>query len=106
MDIKRLSLDAIAQRCEEETANYRRKLAADTQYCFELFRRALEDQAQDAFTALFQIYQPQCARWVRGFDGFADTDEPTPDGFVSEAFARLFRDLRGEKFTHFPNLAA
>jgi DNA-directed RNA polymerase specialized sigma24 family protein len=104
MEIKLLTLDVITQRCEEETENYRRKLAVDTRYCFELFRRALEDQVQDAYTSVFRIYQPQCARWVLGFAGFADTNEPSPDGFVSEAFARLFQELRGENFKQFPKL--
>lgn len=106
MDVSQLSLDEVAQRCEEETANYWQKLAVDTRYCFELLRRALEDQVQDAFTYVFRIYQPQCARWALGVSGFENTNEPSPDVFVSEAFAKLFRDLRGEKFRQFDALPA
>lgn len=104
MDLSKLPLDDLARWCAEETDKFRRKLAVDSRYCYELFRRALEEQIQDAFTYIFRIYQAQCARWARSVVGFEHAGEPSPEPFVSEAFASLFRDLRGERFARFRRL--
>lgn len=106
MDVRHLPLDEVAQRCAEETDKFRHKHAADNQFCFELFRRALEEGDHEAFKYIFQVYQSQCARWVRNVRGFEAAGELTPDLFVSQAFANLHKDLRGEKFKRFASLEA
>ena len=106
MELDSLSVHELGQHCDEQTIRYRQRLTSDTRYCFELLRRALENQSQDAFTHIFRIYQPMCMSWALHFPGFAATDEPSPDVFVNEGFARLFRDLRGERFQNFEALEA
>lgn len=106
MDVHHMSLDEVAQRCEEETNKFRHTREADNRFCFELFRRALEEIDHEAFTRIVQTYKSQCARWVRGVHGFEATGELTPDPFVSQAFANLHKDLRGEKFKRFTSLEA
>ena len=106
MELHSLSVHELGRHCDEQTLRFRQRLASDTRYCFELLRRAFEDQLQDAFTHIFRIYQPICMSWVLHFPGFAATDEPSPDVFVNEGFARLFRDLRGEGFQRFESLEA
>lgn len=106
MELDILSVHDLGRHCDEQTLRYRQRLTSDTRYCFELLRRALEDHSQDAFTHVFRIYQPMCMNWALHFPGFAATDEPSPDVFVNEGFARLFRDLRGERFQRFESLEA
>ncbi len=106
MDVHHMPLDEVAQRCEEETNRFRHTRKADNQFCFELFRRALEGGDHEAFTRIIQTYKSQCERWVRGMRGFEVTGELTPDPFVSQAFANLYKDLRGEKFKRFASLEA
>lgn len=100
------TLDELQSRCSDETARYLHRLPNDSQFCFELVRRALEEQISEAFTHIFLIYSPLCASWASNFSGFADTDEPSVDVFVNEGFARLYRDVRGEKFRNFTSLEA
>ncbi|MCL6511161.1 MAG: hypothetical protein K6U78_10765 [Anaerolineae bacterium] len=106
MDVSQLPLDDVARRCAEETDKFRRKQSVDNRYCFELFRRALEERSQDAFTHIFRIYKPVCARWVRRVPGFEHSGEGTPDAFVSEAFVNFYKDLQGDRFRRFANLSA
>ncbi len=106
MDVRQMPLDEIARRCEEETDKFRHKQAADNQFCFELFRRALEEQVQEAFSHVFRAYHAQCARWVRDVPGFEETGELSPDAFVSQAFASFYRDLKGDRFGRFTSLQA
>ena len=104
MDIALLSLEAVARQCEEETHKYRAKLHADTRYCYELFRRALLVNVQDAFTHVFRVFRPLVEHWVRSNRLFTATGEPVADPFVSDAFLRLYRALRGEQFLRFASL--
>ncbi len=104
MDIALLSLEAVAQQCEEETHKYRARLNTDTRYCYELFRRALQANMQDAFTHIFRVFRPQVERWVRANRLFPITGEPVADPFISDAFLRLYRALHGEQFLRFASL--
>jgi hypothetical protein len=101
-----LTLDELESRCQQETDNFLSRVASDTRFCFELMRRALEDDIQDAFTRIYAIYQPMCANWVRTFRGFEHTGESSPDVFVNIGFAKLHQMLRGERFRQFATVAA
>jgi hypothetical protein len=98
-----LSLDDLAQRCASETEKFNRRQGSDSQFCFELLRRALAEGLSDAFTRIYQIYERQVAIWVHSHSGFARTGE-SADYFVSAAWSTFYFALRGPKFAGFPAL--
>ena len=55
-----LSTKTIIQGCQDESTQPR---AQETGYCFELFRRALEEQEQDAWHAIDEQYRQLILRW-------------------------------------------
>lgn len=104
MNTAQLAVDELAARCAEETHKFTRQLPNDTRFCFELLRRALLDGAADAFTRVYQIYEPQVRRWVYGHSRFDQTDE-SADYFVSQALSSFYFALRGPKFHQFSLLS-
>jgi hypothetical protein len=105
-DLARLELAQLAQNCGHELTRFRAGNAPGAAHCFELLRRALEDESQDAFACVFELYRAQVARWVAGHRMFDASGERTPDVFVNEAFIRLHRHLRGARFANFANTEA
>lgn len=98
-----MNIEQLAHRCAEETDKYRRRLPNDTQYCFELLRRALAEEDQEAISRVEQIYQSQVRSWVSNHSQFAATGE-TVEYFASRAFSKLYFALRGERFARFAGL--
>jgi DNA-directed RNA polymerase specialized sigma24 family protein len=56
-----LSIDEIIQGCQDESTRPR---SQETGYCFELFRRALEEQEQAAWQAIDKQYRRLIRHWV------------------------------------------
>ena len=104
MDIDTFKVEDLAIRCAEENAKFFQKMAHDTRYCFELFRRALEDRIQQALENVREIYQPQLLRWVMSHPLFDMTGE-TAEYFSSIAFSQFYFALLESKFHRFPTLA-
>jgi hypothetical protein len=104
MNTAHLAVDDLAARCAEETHKFTRQQLNDTRFCFELLRRALLDGAAEAFTRVYQIYEPQVRRWVYGHSRFDQTDE-NADYFVSQALSNFYFALRGPKFQQFSLLS-
>jgi len=69
------SLSEVARRCHEETERFFRRLASDTQYCYDLFRRALGQRNGDAFGLLMDNYRTLVEGWVRRHSKFEQTGE-------------------------------
>jgi hypothetical protein len=69
----------LAQLCREESERYRRHRRDDGDHCFELFRRAIVDRDQQAWTGVYEQYRRLVAKWV---DGSPDqVDERTNRAF-------------------------
>jgi hypothetical protein len=99
-----LSLDALAQRCADETQKYRRKEQSDAQFCMELLRRALVDELPEAFTRVYRIYEQQVLAWVYAHARFRETDE-SAEYFAGWALRSFYFGVRGAKFAAFPALS-
>jgi hypothetical protein len=106
IDPARLALAELAQNCSHELSAFRARQSHGASYCFELLRRALADESQEAFACMFDLYQAQVARWVSSHRMFRASGEATPDVFVNEAFIRLHRQLRGARFDGFGSTEA
>ena len=98
-----LSIDDLARLCTSETAKFNRREPSDTQFCFELLRRALGDGVSEAFTRAYTIYERQVRIWVRGHSRFAQTGE-SDEYFLSAAWSTFYFALRGPKFAGFASL--
>lgn len=105
MSLTNWSLDEIAMRCKEETEKFRQRLQNDTKYCYELCRRALHLNQNDAFTEMFRTYERIVKQWVYRTGYFAHVDEEA-DLFVADAFTRLYEHLLGERFLGFKTIQA
>jgi RNA polymerase sigma factor (sigma-70 family) len=100
-----LSLANVALRCQSETARfYKRRADHDPHYCFELFRRAIQDRDQRAWEYICAQYERQVTRWVLKHPAFASTGEEAQD-FVYEAFTKMWRAVTPDRFSEFPTLS-
>lgn len=104
MDLLTLPVDALAHRCDEETRKFSQHQLNDPRYCFELLRRALAEEAHEAFTWVYRIYEKQVLKWVYQHQGFEQTNE-NADYFANLALSQFYFALRGPKFERFPSLA-
>lgn len=103
-NISVLDLNALSERCALETGKFLQRLASDTQYCYELFRRALVLQNQEAYDRIIKTYtrlvKPQVRRKLHAPFNDQDVEE-----CINWAFANCFRYLRtAENFAKFPTL--
>lgn len=62
--LHQLSLDEVIQGCRAESNQPRTQEAG---YCFELFRRALEEQEQAAWQAIDQQYRRLILHWIHDY---------------------------------------
>jgi hypothetical protein len=97
------SIDDLARRCAEETEKFNRRQLHDTQFCFELLRRALADGVPEAFVHVYQIYERQVLNWVYAHNRFDQTGE-SAEFFAASALSAFYFALRGAKFDRFPAL--
>lgn len=101
-----LSVDQLAQYAQREMRRYLQTSDADTQYGYELFRRALDIRDEAAWYALSQCYWTLVKSWVMNHPRFSDSGEEA-DYFVNRAFERLWRYVAlPEKFANFEDLAS
>lgn len=85
----RLSVDAVAAGCRDEARRARRDEAG---YCFELFRRALDEGSQAAWQAVAAQYHLLILDWVHAAK---PADPAEVDDAAREALERFWRTLAG-----------
>lgn len=100
-----LSFPEIVRRCQEETNRYIQKKVSDDRYCFELFRRALDENLSEALGAIYTQYSPLIHIWLRQGKGLAQIDEPI-DGVIGKIFDKFWMAMSQKKFADFPTLKA
>ncbi len=99
------SLAEVVRRCREETERFFHRLAHDTRFCYELFRRSLERRDSDAFELLVSNYSGLVDHWVHRHSGFARSEEDA-SYFVNDAFSKLWMAIPPARFGRFPDLKA
>ncbi len=83
------SLDDLMLDCQQSAVRrHAQQLADDDSACFELFRRAIEDENQVAWSALHTQYYRLVAHWLNCTD-------PEGDDLIEETFVRFWRTLHG-----------
>jgi len=96
-------LAEVARRCREETDRFFHRLAHDTRYCYELFRRALTRREADAFALLMRNYTDLADGWVRRHPSFPRSGEDS-SYFVTIAFEKMWMAIPPARFSRFPDL--
>jgi len=98
-----LTLSGLRHRCAVESDRFFNRQENDPRYCFELFRRAINDHNQQAWHFIYEQYRPLVASWVGRHSLFATTEEET-QYFVNRAFEKMWAAISPAKFKQFPNL--
>jgi DNA-directed RNA polymerase specialized sigma24 family protein len=107
-DLQNMPVDDLAQNCAQETDLYFNHHDSDSRYCFELFRRAIHHNDEEALKVVFFQYQPLVARWVDRWIGrqsdFSWVNEDAQD-FIAQAFERFWISFTSAKFEKSRNIA-
>jgi hypothetical protein len=98
-----LNLTDLADICAQETEFFFQHRDHDTRYCFELFRRAVRENDQTAWTLIYKQYQSLVTGWVKQHRGFEMSGEEE-QFFVGGAFAKISNILTSEKLDKFSDL--
>jgi hypothetical protein len=99
------SLNELEDLCARETDRFFHGQAYDSQFCFELFQRAILDRDQLAWEAVYNRYHLLVSKWVQQHPGFEGSGEEI-SYFVNCAFEKIWTALSPDKFAHFTQLAA
>ncbi len=91
------SVQELACRCAQEMEAFRHHRDFDAGPCYELFRRALVHQDQEAWTAVYAQYYHLVCHWLGSPPGDVDT-------LANDAFQRFWRALPPHRFAAFPTL--
>lgn len=102
---QQMDTEALRCRCLAESERFYRGQPHDTRYAYELFRRALVDRCELAWTYLYELYRPLVESWVRRSGAFAGSGESS-EYFVAPAFTRFWQAVTPERFASFTTLAA
>lgn len=102
-DVQRLTLPALVHRCAEESERYFRKESFDPRFCYEIFRRAIDQRDSRAWEHVYNQYRTLVAGWVHRNAAFPETGEEV-QYFVNRAFEKMWAALTPQKFARFPDL--
>lgn len=103
--LRQLSLDTVIQECHAESRQERQR---ESGYCFELFRRALEEGDQAAWAAIAVQYRQLLLNWIYGYRAVTFTPDEA-EATAHEALERFWRTLsaRAPDITsHFAHVGA
>lgn len=105
LKLQQMSVEDLAQRCAQETERYFHQQSHDSKYCFELFRRAIQETDQAAWDIICVQYQPLVSGWVRQHHGFQDSGEEI-QYFINGAFGKIFSTITSSRFDGFSDLGS
>jgi hypothetical protein len=72
---------------------------------YELFRRAIVERSDDAWTQIYTHYRPLLVAWSRQYRSRSPSAEP-PEDIADRALARAWAALSPERFATFASLSA
>jgi hypothetical protein len=101
--LQHMAIDDLANLCAQETNLYFKHQDSDSQYCFELFRRAIQEGSKAAWEIICIQYQKLVTGWVNQHHAFSATREDA-EYFVNGAFSKISGTLTADKFGKFSDL--
>ena len=105
IELHTLSLASVAQHCKLESQRFFQKQPFNPHYCYELFRRAVLQRVEEAWSLLVEQYLPEVLNWVQHDENFHATGEEALY-FANRAFERLWQGITPQKFANYPSLNA
>ncbi|WP_052890817.1 sigma-70 family RNA polymerase sigma factor [Thermogemmatispora carboxidivorans] len=104
--LSELNLTALANCCVLELQRSRRHEPADGGYCLELFRRAVEQQTDQAWTLLQQCLTETVRLWLRTHPGMSQAlQHDSEENYIALTFSRFWQAVQ-EHPPEFPSLKA
>jgi hypothetical protein len=103
--LQHLTLADLAFRCEQETNLFFKHESHDPKYCYELFRRAIQENDQSIWESIFACYESLVVGWVKKHSGF-ETSGESVDYFVNGAFAKFSVTMTPDKFGKFSDVGS
>jgi len=103
--LQQMAVADLADQCGQETDRYFHQQSSDSSFCFELFRRAIQESNQAAWETICIQYQPLVSGWVRQHSGFQDSGEEI-QFFVNGAFGKIYTTITPVKFAGFSDLGS
>lgn len=103
--LRQLSIGSLAARCGQETEAFFHNRPHDPRFCFEMFRRAAQEDSQRAWELLHKQYHSLIHGWILRHPAFGQTGEEV-SFFLNRALERLWGALKGDKFDRFNDLSS
>ncbi|WP_376797608.1 hypothetical protein [Thermogemmatispora sp.] len=104
--LSELSLTVLASYCTLELQRSRRPNSGDEGYCLELFRRAVEQQTDQAWTLLQQCLSETVHLWLRTHPSMSQAlQHDSEENYVALTFSRFWQAVQ-DRPPEFPNLKA
>lgn len=103
MQLTQIPLTQIIARCSEQYALYTQRKKNDSRYCLELFRRALAEKSDLAWSAVYNQYEKAVSTWIIRHPSFVHCHEDA-EYFVNPTFARMWKAISPERFIAFSDL--
>jgi hypothetical protein len=105
--LEQWTVSELARCCSEETARFLKQNTSNDRYCMELFRRAIIQRDDDAWSCLYQQYAPLVLTWINQHQSASPLlaqDGSRP--LVNMVFAKFAQALTPAKISNFDSLAA
>ena len=103
--LRQLTLVGLAYRCKKQSGRFQRGLSSESKYCYELWRRALQDRDEDAWNFVYAQYERLVISYIKRHPFYNNCYEEAC-AFVPEIFTRMWQAIPPERFDQFPTLAA
>lgn len=105
--VEQMTVDALAQRCREETKQFLQGRPYDDTWGRELMRRALVLRDERAWRVIYQQYHRQVGKWVQARLTIA-VAESVLQTLIDDAFLKMQGTFtrHPEKFANYPTTAA
>ncbi len=104
---KEMSLSALADRCMSEINNYRRGEPSSDKYCLEIFRRAMLEHDNAAWTLLVErFHEYMLGSFRRHMRREAASLLDSPENYIARAFERFWLAAVYNQQLEFTTLAA
>lgn len=105
--IQLLTINDLSRCCAEETSKFLRQSVSNDRYCLELFRRAIVQRDDDAWSCIYQQYAPLVLTWITQRQSAAPLLGQDGSGpLVNAVFAKFAQALTPAKMDNFDSLAA
>ena len=99
---EQLTVAELVQATRGEIQLFLRHQPSANACAFALFRRAIVDRDEQAWTGLYELYNNLVHSWIAR--RASDLSSETLEALVNEVFAKFYRSLGPEKFERFSDL--